>query len=137
MHPVRWLTVLYDPDCGLCTAVKDWLKSQEADIRLQLVPAGSTAAKRLFPSLTGREELIVVNDRGGVYRDTRAWIMVLFALRKYRGLSKRLASPALMPLARQAFLLVSSYRSEISTWLGMLPEAQLADRLRQIGVPHC
>lgn len=137
MRPIRWLTVLYDPDCGLCTAVKDWLNTQEADLPLQLIPAGSPAARKLFPSLAGREELIVVNDRGGVYRDTRAWIMVLFALRKYRGLARRLASPALMPLARQAFLLVSSRRSDISRWLGMLPESQLGDRLRQIGAPHC
>ena len=50
-------------------------------------------------------ELVVVDDSGGVYRNGSAWIMCLYALREYREWSLRLATPALFPLARQAFAL--------------------------------
>ena len=97
------LYILYDANCGLCSSVREWVQDQPQLIAMEFVAANSPRASQLFPSLsrpgTRPEELIVVDDRGGVYREGHAWIMCLYALADYRALSLRLASPSLLPLA--------------------------------------
>src|SRR3954453_8280707 len=116
---MRRLFVLYDARCGLCSWARRWLARQPAFVELTFVPAGSERADRLFPGLSKPgvpEELVVVADDGAVYRDAHAWIMCLYALQDYREWSLRLARPALLPLARQAFSLLSRQRGRISRW---------------------
>ncbi|MBZ5609724.1 MAG: DUF393 domain-containing protein [Acidobacteriia bacterium] len=135
---MRHLTVAYDPDCGLCTRIGTWLAEQPKWIPLRIVPAGSLA--RLYPALAGRglqQELTVVSDEGGVYFGDHAWLLCLYALKRYRSLARRLSRPALLPFARQAFKIVSANRLRISTWLGTLTDAQLETELRQIHAPSC
>uniref|UniRef100_UPI0038D3E06E thiol-disulfide oxidoreductase DCC family protein n=1 Tax=Streptomyces shenzhenensis TaxID=943815 RepID=UPI0038D3E06E len=82
--PVHGLTVLYDAECSLCTFLRDWLGRQPQLVPLDLVPAGSEEARRRFPDLDHSatlDEVTVVGDAGQVYRDTAAWIVVLWALR--------------------------------------------------------
>jgi predicted DCC family thiol-disulfide oxidoreductase YuxK len=130
------LTVVYDADCGLCTRVAVWLWAQPKWIGMHLVP--STSLPRLYPALAARhEELIVVSDEGGVYFGSRAWIMCLYALRRYRGWALRLSSPALLPLAREAFALLSSNRYFISYFLRGLNESELSAKLETTRVPKC
>jgi predicted DCC family thiol-disulfide oxidoreductase YuxK len=133
------LFVLYDDKCGLCLELKRWAAMQPAFLELVFLPAGSQEALRLFPGLAtpGRpEELIVISDEGGVYRDVRAYIMCLYALMEYREWAMRLSSPTLMPLARQAFQLVSRNRGRLSAWLGT-EETRLAAKLQQQPPPLC
>jgi len=135
------LYVLYDAQCGLCSWAKRWLMKQPALIELRFIPAGSALADRLFPGLSRSgeppEELVVVSDQGGVYREGSAWIMCLFALEAYRDWANRLAHPLLRPLARQAFALLSRQRSRISRWLSLASEVEIAQTLSQISVPAC
>src|SRR3954454_14781689 len=135
------LYVLYDARCGLCTWAKRWLMRQPSLVHLTFIPAGSVLSERLFPGL-GRagdapEELVVVSDEGGVYREGSAWIMCLFALEEYRDWANRLAHPLLRPLARQAFALLSRERSRISRWLSLASEVEIAETLRQVNAPTC
>ena len=104
-------------------------------MRLQLV-AASDAARDLFPSLPPGE-LAVVSDAGETWLGDSAWIMVLWALRDYRRWAAKLASPLLLPMARQAFASISRNRSAFSRWLGLYGEAQLRDTLSQIAIPPC
>src|SRR5271165_5173093 len=87
------LYVLYDARCGLCSWAKRWLMQQPAIVHLSFIPAGSVLAGRLFPGLCQpgdpEEELVVVSDEGGVYREGNAWIMCLFALEEYRDWANR------------------------------------------------
>ena len=134
------LYILYDPRCGLCSWARRWLARQPAYLDLTFVPAGSERALRLFPGLTrpGQvEELVVVSDDGGVYRDSRAWIMSLYALVEYREWALRLAHPLLLPLARQAFALLSRERRRISRWLRLASEVEIAETLRHVEAPAC
>ena len=131
---MRLLSVLYDPTCGFCVRCRHWLESQPKLVELEFLPAGSRTAARLFPSLvtSGRpEELIVVDDEGGVYRGADAWVMCLYALHDYREWSLRLAQPAWRPWARAVFEWVSRRRGVLSRWLGLRaewpPEAVLPD----------
>src|SRR5262245_9080637 len=137
---MRRLFVLYDSGCGLCTWARRWLSRQPAFLEMVFIPAGSEWAARCFPDLTrpGQvDELVVVADDGGVYRDARAWIMCLYALVEYREWSIRLSQPLLLPLARQAFALLSKHRKDLSRWLDLASEAQMAETLRQVVAPAC
>jgi predicted DCC family thiol-disulfide oxidoreductase YuxK len=135
------LYVLYDSRCGLCTWAKQWLMRQPSSIHLTFIPAGSRLAGQLFPGLDRPgecpEELVVVSDDGGVYREGSAWIMCLFALEEYRDWANRLAHPLLRPLARQAFALLSRERSRISRWLSLASEVEIAETLRHVNAPAC
>ncbi|MBI2683146.1 MAG: DUF393 domain-containing protein, partial [Acidobacteriales bacterium] len=135
------LFVLYDPDCGLCRWAKDWMLQQPKFLEMNFVAAGTAEGARQFPSLTRigepPEELILVDDRGGVYREGEAWLICLWALKEYRGWSYRLATPRLLPLARQAFHLLSRNRSFVSQLVGAPNDSELARVLQQEPVPHC
>jgi predicted DCC family thiol-disulfide oxidoreductase YuxK len=135
------LYILYDAQCGLCSWAKRWLMQQPAFLDLSFIPAGSLLANRLFPGLTRPdeppEELVVVSDEGGVYREGNAWIMCLFALDEYREWANRLSHPLLRPLARQGFALLSRQRSRISRWLSLASDLEIAATLRQVNAPAC
>ena len=130
------LFVVYDDRCGLCTQLKEWLGRQPAYVRLELVAAGSEEARERFPALPSGE-LAVISDAGETWFGDRAWIIVLWALREYRAWSAKLASPLLLPMARQAFAAISRNRTAFSRWLGLYGEAQLRDNLSQIAIPPC
>jgi predicted DCC family thiol-disulfide oxidoreductase YuxK len=134
------LYVLYDPRCGLCRWARQWLDRHEKLVDLEFLAAGSEIATRMFPALDGSdrtEELIVVSDEGGVYRGGHAWIMCLYALEDYREWAERLASPALLPLARQGFALLSKQRGRISRWLGLASEHEIIQALGRVNAPAC
>ena len=135
------LYVLYDAECGLCTWAKRWLMRQPALLDLVFIPAGSAAVQRLFPGLEqpGKpaEELVVISDQGGVYRNFSAWIMCFFAVEAYRDWANRLAHPLLRPFARQAFALLSRERPRISRWLSLASEVEIAETLSQVNAPLC
>lgn len=130
------LFVLYDAECGFCSACRRWLERQPAYVALEFLPAQSTELARRFPGFEAKdapEELVVISDEGGVYLGARAWIMCLYALEEYRGWSVRLAQPALLPLARAAFALLSKSRGWISLWLGLTGDARLSTILDEEG----
>src|SRR3954447_21437963 len=132
--------VIYDGRCGLCRLARQWLDRQEKLVELEFLAAGSYAATLRFPRFadTDRpEDLIVVSDEGGVYRGGHAWIMCLYALEDYREWAERLSSPALLPMARQGFALLSKQRGAISRWLGLASEHEIIEALGRVQAPAC
>ncbi|MGP4044950.1 thiol-disulfide oxidoreductase DCC family protein [Streptomyces sp. 2A115] len=117
--PVRRLTVLYDARCSLCVFLRDWLVRQRQLVPLELVPAGSEAARHHFPGLDHAatlDEITVVGDSGQVYRGTAAWIVTLWALAEHRPMAHRLSTPAGARLARGAVLAAAKLREGQSAW---------------------
>jgi len=133
---MKALYVMYDPHCGLCTEVRDWLWAQPAYLDLRLLAADSDDARWKFPSLPVGE-LAVVSDEGEVWLGDHAFIICLWALREFRGWARRLSTPMLRPLARQAFAAVSRNRGSVSTLLGMKSEAELKNHLKEVTIPAC
>ena len=134
------LTVLYDAYCGFCVRCRWCLVHQPKFVEMDFCPAGSAEAQRRFPELSAPgavDELLVVDDEGGVYRGAQAWLMCLWALVEFREYADWLSQPALLPLARGAFAMVSSSRKKISQWLGLKPEAEMIEELRQAEPPRC
>lgn len=136
------LTVLYDSACGFCVKCRWWLIHQPKFVEMDFVPAGSPEAAEKFPGLGAPgvvDELVVVDDEGGVYRGAHAWLMCLWALAEYREWSEWLSAPGMLPLARGAFAMVSSNRKTISSLLGLSPEQEegLVDEIRKVEPPRC
>lgn len=116
---MKKLWVFYDRTCAFCVRCRRWLEEQPKFLEMEFLPAGSVEAIRRFPALTWNrtEELVVLSDESGVYRDTDAYIMTLYALCEYREWAERLSQPAWKPLVRVAFDLLSSQRRRFSRWL--------------------
>jgi predicted DCC family thiol-disulfide oxidoreductase YuxK len=116
------LTILYDPDCGLCRRVHGWLAEQPKFVELNLLPIKTDAARRRFPDLNHdltAEDLTVISDKGAVYFGPKAWLMVLWALVRYRDWSYRLASPELLPTTKRVVSLITQSRYQISRATGL------------------
>jgi hypothetical protein len=64
-----------------------------------------------------------------VYYGTNAWILTLWATESGRPWSARLARPALKPLARDAFELVSTNRKLLSSLFGLRSDAAVAEAM--------
>ncbi|WP_406447288.1 DUF393 domain-containing protein [Streptomyces sp. NBC_01613] len=117
--PVRRLTILYDAECSLCAFLRDWLVRQPQLVPLELVAAGSEAARQRFPGLDHSatlDDITVVGDAGQVYRSTAAWIVTLWALREHRPLAHRLSTPSGAKLAKGAVLAAAKWRG--AQWRG-------------------
>ncbi|MDQ6875923.1 MAG: hypothetical protein M3042_12795, partial [Actinomycetota bacterium] len=81
--------------------------------------AASAEARRRYPTLDHQatlRDLTVVGEAGEVWRAERAWVVCLWALADHRLAAERLATPAMLPLARAVFGTVSANRA----WLGSL-----------------
>lgn len=107
------LTVLYDPNCGLCCRVKDWASGQPQYVDLVFVPANSEEAWSRYPQLDHTRtltELTVISERGAVYFGAKGWLMCLWALGNYRAWSFRLSAPELLPTTKQVISMISQNR---------------------------
>lgn len=116
------LTVLYDPDCGLCRRAHGWLEQQPKLVELAFVPVKSDEAKRQFPQLNHdltAQDLTVISDQGAVYFGPKAWLMVLWSLCQYREWSYRLSAPELLPTTKKVVSLISQNRYQISRATGI------------------
>lgn len=131
------LTILYDSSCGLCLQLKMWMMAQPAYCDVEFMAASSPVAQSRYGTLanTSPLELVAIDDRGAVYRNDRAWLMCLWVLREHRALAVRLSSPALQPLARRAWSLLSNNRKRISEALALHSEDDLMRRLTVVPDP--
>lgn len=115
------LTVLYDPECGLCRRAHQWLAEQAKFVELIFVPCASDEARKRFPQLdhdlTTRDLTVVTND-GAVYFGPKAWLMVLWALTRYRDWAYRLATPELLPTTKRVVSVISQNRYQLGRIAG-------------------
>ena len=129
---MKKLHVIYDSQCGFCTKCRWWLARQPQYVALEFWPKGSAPTRRKFPHLgevAGYDDLVVVGSDGRVWKGPDAFIICLWALMEYREWALRLANPALKPLARAAFGMLSGSRRTISGWLGLKTDAEVAEAL--------
>ena len=115
------LTVLYDPDCGLCRRAHEWVAEQPKLIALNFVPCASDEARKQFPLLDHdltKQDLTVIRYDGAVYFGPKAWLMVLWALARYRDWAYRLSTPELLPTTKRVVSAISQNRYQISRVIG-------------------
>lgn len=101
------LKVYVDGSCPLCQRIARWLDRQPKYVPLQCVPAQAAVLQGCPLSLEALlAQVTVVASDGAVYRGTNAWLMCLWALRRYRAWSLRLSRQALRPWAEPLFAAV-------------------------------
>jgi predicted DCC family thiol-disulfide oxidoreductase YuxK len=120
---VRTLTVLYDARCDLCCAARDWLASQDTYLPIELIAAESDDARERFPELdhdstTGR--LTAISDGGEVFHDDKAWLVSLWATRKYHHWGSRLAAPGARTLTRGMTSWIARHRGSLGSFARLL-----------------
>jgi predicted DCC family thiol-disulfide oxidoreductase YuxK len=116
------LTVLYDPECGLCRRAHEWLAEQPKIVELIFVPCASEEARKRYPKLNHaltKKDLTVVGDDGAVYFGPKAWLMVLWALTRYRDWAYRLSAPELLPTTKRVVSVISQNRYQIGRAAGL------------------
>ena len=136
---MKRLTILYDGGCVLCLRCRLWALRQARYFQIEFIDQCSLEARTRFPTLNlgpTPSELIAIGDDGSIYRDDSAWIMCLYAMRRYRPLAMRLAKPALRGLARRVYDLVSSHRYDISRLLPSLSDASLKQFVDRAQAPE-
>jgi predicted DCC family thiol-disulfide oxidoreductase YuxK len=111
------LTVFYDERCPFCLRCRDWLLVQPCFVKVELVPAGSAAARERYGTVPWLgKELVVVDDRGRTWVGPAAFLVCLWATVRYRAWSYRLSKPALAPHVAQFFMFVSTRRDRWGAW---------------------
>ena len=115
--PAR-LTVIYDEKCELCRRCRHWLASQPTYIDMQFYACGDSRVSELYGDYPWyRIELMVVSDGGQAWIGPEAFLMCLWATRRWRAMSFRLRGNAFAPLVERFFHALSDNRATIS---GML-----------------
>lgn len=112
------LAVYYDPTCELCRRCRAWLEVQPTWVPITFVAATAAEAQVLLPQIPWLgTELVVVADDGATWIGPAAFLTCLWATRRYRGWSHRLAGPSFAPLAERFFHSISSNRGRIAAFL--------------------
>jgi len=106
------LTVYFDGDCGLCRRVAGWLDGQPKFVPVRCIAAQTAAASGCpFDLQSLLAQITVTASDGAVYRGTNAWLVVLWALRSYRGWSLRLSAPDRRRWAERLFAVITGLAS--------------------------
>ena len=115
--PAR-LTVIYDEQCELCRRCRHWLATQPTHIELRFLACGDPRVTEIYEDFPFfRVELMVVTDAGQAWIGPEAFLMCLWATRRWRSTSFRLKGTAFSPLVERFFHALSDNRGTIS---GML-----------------
>lgn len=119
----RDLLVVFDGECGLCRAARQWAEERDRRGRLRFVPYQDADLARLAPGLTPAQaarSLYAIAPDGQRYRGARAVFMTLRSLPGAWGLLGTVwALPPLSLLAEPFYRLVARHRVAVSRWLGL------------------
>ncbi len=112
------LTIVYDERCAVCRRARDWLLTQPTHLPIELLAAGSPAARARYGALPWLgAELVVASDTGETWIGPAAFVTALWATKRYRAWSYRISGPRLAPMAESFFRLVSKRRDRWSRFV--------------------
>lgn len=112
-------TILYDERCAFCLRCRDWLATQPCLVRVELLAAGSPAARERYGSVPWRgSELVVTDEQGQVWVGPAAFLMCLWVTAHYRSWAYLFSRPGWSSHAERFFLHVSKRRDRWGAWFG-------------------
>lgn len=116
-------TVLFDGDCGVCTALKNWAGRLDAAGRLHFVAYQAADLDAVAPGLTPEmagQALHFVRRDGVRFRGARAVFETMRRLPEAWGVLGTIGSfPLCSLLAEPVYRLIARHRGRISGWLGL------------------
>ena len=134
------LEIIYDDRCALCQRCAAKLTTEPAYIKLKPISRTHAANHHQYKHLMqniGQDEMVAVGNDGSVYRGEKAYLMCLWATRRWRKLSIRLSRPALRGAVRSACHLIARSRHLISGLISVDDDEQIATKLKQADPPRC
>lgn len=112
---MKELTVVYDGTCAFCRWCRDWLAAEPVHVPVTLRPADDPVMRTRYGHLPGYgDELFVADHAGDVWIGPDAFVMALWATRRYRTMAGHLTGPA----ARRLLRGLSSRRHRLSRLIG-------------------
>jgi predicted DCC family thiol-disulfide oxidoreductase YuxK len=116
--------LLFDGECGLCTAFAHWARGRDRRGRFTLLPYQAVSAEALARvGLTPErcaQRLYVITRRGRVWGGVFGINAFFFHLLPWRFLVLAIyALPPLLLLEMALYALVAKYRHRLSRWLGL------------------
>ena len=116
-------TVIFDGDCGVCTALKDWAKGRDSDGNLEFIAYQTGNLEGISPGLTpelASQALYFVGRDSRRFRGARAVFETMQRLPgKWTALGKVLSFPPLSFVAEPFYRLFAHNRGAISRRLGL------------------
>lgn len=109
--------VIYDADCGMCTAAIQWLQRQRLQEPVRWLPLDSEEAQRLVPNRPA-DEMAVVGPNGQVWMGADGVIESL-RLTDHDSLARLLRLPLVHSVAKLGYRSIARNRARISRLLGL------------------
>lgn len=121
------MVVLYDGDCGLCTAAARWVTraarpGQPVHTRASQDPGVALDYPDLGPAVTARTVVVIPGggpEQGQRLTGARAVAAVLDELQRYRLAARLMTWPPTAPVAELGYRLVARHRHRLGPLLGL------------------
>lgn len=117
------LLVIYDGDCGICNALRQWAEQRDPADRLQFVPYQTADLDSLAPGLDrarASRAVYAVRADGKRLRGARAIFETLqYIPGTWRVVGRVGVLPPLSWLAEPVYRIIAHHRMRVSRWLGL------------------
>lgn len=137
---IEYMEVYYDGHCGMCCTFHEWVNEQERAFQVRFIAYQDPLAEELFPEIHTLEpdrEMIVRTQDGQLYFGAEGWVLCLFCCQKYQGVARRMAGPALLPLAKKACHALAARRHKVSKIFFRKKDREVAEELHQMEPEEC
>lgn len=127
---MKCLYIIYDAKCPLCQSIASRLRREPCYVPIVPIPSDAPNFSTKFPGLVlpaEPTEVLAIADTGDIYRGDAAWLICLWAMRRYRAASFTLADPLLRPALHRVVAFVGDHRYSISQLLRMNTPAELPE----------
>ena len=107
------MVLIYDGECTLCQATKDWIEKHAVPGQIEFLPCQSEERKRRFPQI--KEEVClqamqVISPDGQIFAGDKALPEILSRLRRWRWFVYIFRLPGIKFLSPHIYALVSKNR---------------------------
>ena len=137
---LNWIEVYYDGRCGMCCSFHEWLNRQKRAFRVRFIPYQAEEAAERFPEIADLDparEMVARTSEGQIIRGAEAWVWCLYSCANYRKMARRLASPALLPMAKRACQLLAANRRGLSRVFFRRKDHEVRETLHVMTGPSC
>lgn len=110
-------TIIYDGECSLCCAARDWIARNMLPGTFEFVPCQSDERARRFPQVVETrcmEAMHLVYADGRVYAGDAALPEICLGLRRWRWLAQMLRVPPVSLISPAAYRFLAKHRQMFS-----------------------
>jgi predicted DCC family thiol-disulfide oxidoreductase YuxK len=118
------VTLIYDGECPLCCAARDWVDRRAVPGTFEFLPCQSEARARRFPQVRETEcmqAMQLVYPDGRVYSGDEALPHICLRLRRWRWLARVLRVPPISLMSPAVYRFVARNRQTISILIARKP----------------